>query len=142
MPSRSYAPVAVQNLAAPFSPLSYAHWLQGVMHRKVHNSAFSSDTLCTELTLDNFLVTVLFSNRKECKMFREAETIILNECLVHGVSVDLVCSQLRTRNVVRVRRIIVARLRQETNLSWTEIGMALGRTTKSFRGAQRPLPRP
>lgn len=73
-------------------------------------------------------------------MFREAEAIILNECLTHGVSVDLVCSTLRTRNVARVRRIIVARLRKETNLSWVEIGMSLGRMGKSFRGAERPVP--
>jgi len=66
-------------------------------------------------------------------MFREAEAIILNVCLAEGVSTDLICSPMKTRNVVRVRRIIVTRLRQETNLSWAEIEFSLGKPARTLR---------
>lgn len=66
-------------------------------------------------------------------MFREAETIILNTCLREGVSADLICSRMKTKNVARVRNIIIKRLREETNLSWREIEHSLGKRERSIR---------
>lgn len=141
MSKREPLPPPVSLCKSPTDPLSYAHFLHRVLHQKTPPMCITPDTNCAKLDVDNLLITILYCRRKECKMFREAEAIILNTCLQEGVSVDLVCSPLRTRTVARVRRLVVARLRKETNLSWVEIGMSLGRMGKSFRGAERPVPR-
>lgn len=72
-------------------------------------------------------------------MFDLAMRIVRAECLLHGIPVGLVRSRSRIRNAVEVRKIIVRRLRAETDLSWGAIGYVLKRGA-SFRGAQRPLP--
>lgn len=74
-------------------------------------------------------------------MFDEGERIIISECARHGVPVGLVKSKRRWGHVVACRRVIVARLRCETALSWLEIGFLLGRDGKVYRGAERPVPR-
>ena len=73
-------------------------------------------------------------------MFRRAESILLDVALTEGVALDLIRSRTRTKNVVAARKIVVARLRAETDLSWREIGMVVGRPCKGFRGAERPVP--
>jgi len=73
-------------------------------------------------------------------MFDEAERIIISECLRHGVPIPYVKSTGKTRSVARCRAAIVARLRVDTDLSWKEIGLVLGRSVHNFRGSVRPVP--
>lgn len=70
-------------------------------------------------------------------MFRRAESIILDVAFEEGVSVDLIRSRIRTRTVVRTRQRVVRRLRQETDLSWSEIAMVLGRSQQGVRSIVR-----
>lgn len=71
-------------------------------------------------------------------MFRRAESIMLDVAFEEGVSVDLIRSRIRTRSVVRARKIVVRRLRWETDLSWREIAMVLGRSSQGVRSVLRP----
>ena len=69
-------------------------------------------------------------------MFELGLTMARSVCAEMGVSLELVQSGLKTRNIAAVRQRIVDRLRAETNLSWREIGIIVGRA-KGFRGARR-----
>jgi chromosomal replication initiation ATPase DnaA len=73
-------------------------------------------------------------------MFDLAERIIKAECVGHGIPVRLVRSKSRIRGVPAVRKIIVRRLRLETDLSWAAIGFLLHRNPATFRGGERPVP--
>jgi len=61
------------------------------------------------------------------RTFRCAEGIILDVALTTGVSIDLIRSPLRTRTIVGARREVCRRLLAETDLSWREIGMVVGK---------------
>jgi len=61
------------------------------------------------------------------KGFRQAEGILLDVSLRTGVSVELIRSGLRTATVAEARHLAAERLRQETDLSWREIGLVLGK---------------
>jgi len=61
------------------------------------------------------------------QQFRNAEAILLDVALRTGVSVDLIRGRHRTRTIARARALAAARLRHETDLSWREIGMVLGK---------------
>lgn len=73
-------------------------------------------------------------------MFDEGERIVITEAARHGVPIELVKSMVRTRTVVCCRDAIVCRMRNETNLSWREIGWILCRNNKTYRGSSRPVP--
>ena len=73
-------------------------------------------------------------------MFELAENIIRSECRKHGIPVSLMRSKSRIKGVPAVRKIIVRRLRLETDLSWAAIGFLFKRNPGAFRGGERPLP--
>lgn len=114
-------------------PSPFLHFFIRLLHIR-------SDRLCTALTLDGFRHVMVYRGQRRCKMFRRAEAILLDVALTEGVSVDLIRSYSRTKNVAQARKIVIRRLRAETDLSWREIGLTLGRSSTSFRGSERPVP--
>lgn len=75
-------------------------------------------------------------------MFRKAEAILLDVALTYGVDTFMIKSRSRQRSVVRARKEVVARLRKDTDLSWSEIALVVG-FRGGFRGYRRPAsPRP
>lgn len=60
-------------------------------------------------------------------MFRKAQNIILDVALEHGISIEMLRGPGRTRTVARARQEACRRLREQTDLSWSEIAMAVGR---------------
>ena len=73
-------------------------------------------------------------------MFREAERIIMMVSLETGVSVSLLTTRGRSKNVAEAKKLARWRLRKETNLSLREIDMVTGGSGKNHR-IVRPVQR-
>jgi len=58
--------------------------------------------------------------------FRQAKFIVEEECKKAGVEVVELLIAPRTRNWAALRRVLIVRLRQETRLSFKEIGTMVG----------------
>ena len=61
---------------------------------------------------------------------RNARAIVEFECEKEGISVKDLWESGRTRTISAVRQRIIKRLRDETRLSWKEIGMLVGLSSK------------
>jgi len=72
-------------------------------------------------------------------MMRNGRSIVENECVKEGVTVEELWHSGKTKTMAMLRRTIVARLRNETTLSWREIAMLVGlnsKPTKQYDASQ------
>lgn len=58
--------------------------------------------------------------------YQDAERIMAEVALRFDMTADMLRGSRRTPRLVRARRHTIRRLREETNLSWREIGIAMG----------------
>lgn len=74
--------------------------------------------------------------------FKEARLIVEEECKREGVSVGELLIASHTKTWSWIRRIIIVRLREETSLSFREIGTMVGLrsgTHQQYHRAVAPL---
>lgn len=64
--------------------------------------------------------------------FRQAEEILQSIALEWGISTDMLRSRIRTRTIGRARQAAIKRLREQTNLSWREIGFVVGKEGRAW----------
>lgn len=61
--------------------------------------------------------------------FRAGRDVVEHLCWSHGITVDQLLSGRRLRTIARVRSLAAIELRLTTTLSWSEIGLLIGRKT-------------
>jgi chromosomal replication initiation ATPase DnaA len=61
---------------------------------------------------------------------RDARAIVQFECDKEGVTVEELWNSGKTKTIAHLRRTIIKRLRDETRLSWREIGGLVGLNSK------------
>lgn len=73
---------------------------------------------------------------RRVKMWDRAELIIRHTCLQEGITLTMLESGRRTKTIARIRQEIAKRLREQTSLSWSEIGTLVGRSS-NYRGDRK-----
>lgn len=63
--------------------------------------------------------------------FRKAEALILKVALEEGIQTDDLLFGPRTKTIGGARQKLMRLLREQTDLSWREIGMVVGRKGKA-----------
>lgn len=60
------------------------------------------------------------------KDYRKAQMMLVDACALYGIRQEWLTSGRKTRHVSEFRQYMTKRLREETRLSWREIGLLLG----------------
>lgn len=71
--------------------------------------------------------------------YRKAQDMLLDAAALYGIRLEWLTGGRRTKTVSQFRQMMVRRFRQETDLSWREIGLLLGFKDRAALSGKRKL---